>query len=432
CQHQTFGNIFLGYFLGRPAVMVSGAEGVQQMLTHPQITAPGELNELARPLLGANSLTLLSEPEHQARRKLLTPPFHGERLWSYGQWIREITQTEIARWTPGQAFEVRTAMQDITLRVILKAVFGLRDGSRLETLKKSLVERFEMTAKGFGSSFIFLPFLRQDWGPWSPWGRIVRKQRNCDALIYAEIAERRANPDPERIDILNLLLSAVDEAGEGLTDVELRDELMTLLFAGHETTATSLTWALYLIHQHPSVYETLMAELATLGANPDPIALYKLPYLTAVCNETLRLYNPALLTFGRRTEAPVSLLGQEIPAGTVLAGSIYLTHRDPQIYPQPEQFRPERFLEQNFSPYEFIPFGGGSRRCIGMALAQMEMKLVLATILLGVKLEHRSPAAPLKPQRRGALLGMESGFTMAPLSGAEASVSPEYSVTTAT
>lgn len=323
-------------------------------------------------------------------------------------------------------------MQEITLRVILKAVFGLRDGARLETLKKSLVERFEMTAKGFGSSFIFLPILRRDWGPWSPWGRIMQKQRDCDALIYAEIQERRANPDPERIDILNLLLSAVDEAGEGLTDVELRDELMTLLFAGHETTATSLTWALYLIHQHPPVYEKLMAELTGPGAGLDPLELYKLPYLTAVCNETLRLYCPALLTFGRQTEAAVSLLGQEIPAGTVLAGSIYLTHRDPGVYPQPEQFRPERFLERNFSPYEFIPFGGGSRRCIGMALAQLEMKLILATILLGVKLEHRSPAKPLKPQRRGALLAMESGFTMAPLRGLKASVSSEYSVTKAT
>lgn len=429
-HHQAFGDLFLGYFLGRPAIMVSGAQGMQEMMTHPQIAAPGELNELARPLLGSNSLTLLSEPEHQARRKLLMPPFHGERLWSYGQLIREITQGEMTRWTPGKAFEVRIAMQEITLRVILKAVFGLRDGVRLETLKKSLVERFEMTAKGFGSSFIFLPFLRQDWGPWSPWGRIMQKQRDCDALIYAEIAERRANPDPERIDILNLLLSAVDEAGEGLTDVELRDELMTLLFAGHETTATSLTWALYLIHQHPAVYETLMAELES--ADPDPLALYKLPYLTAVCNETLRLYGPAMLTFGRQTEAPVSLLGQEIPAGTALAGSIYLTHRDPDLYPEPERFRPERFLERNFSPYEFIPFGGGSRRCIGMALAQLEMKLILATILLGVKLEHRSPSAPLKPQRRGALLAMESGFTMAPLTETKPSVSSEYSVTTAT
>ncbi len=243
-------------------------------------------------------------------------------------------------------------------------------------------------------------------------GRIMSQQRSCDELIYAEIRDRRANPDPNRIDILNLLLTATDEAGENLTDEELRDELMTLLFAGHETTATALSWALYLIHQHPDVYQKLTEELTSLGSSPDPITIFKLPYLTAVCNETLRLYPVGMLTFCRLAKEPVSLLGYDLEAESVVVGSIYLTHRRPDIYPEPEQFKPDRFLNRQFSPYEFIPFGAGSRRCIGVALAQFEMKLVLATVLSQVKLQHHSPTRPLKPQRRGALLAMESGFTM--------------------
>ncbi len=409
---REFGDIFRGYFTGKPSVMVSSPQGLQEILTGSAFTAPGNLNELARPLLGANSLILLSDPEHQQRRKLIMPTFHGDRLFSYGQIIREITQQVMASWQTGEPFDVRESMQEITLRVILKAVFGLQNGDRLEQLKQALVDRFEMTATGFGSTFIFLPFLRQDWGRWSPWGRIMQQQRRCDELIYAEIGDRRANPDPDRIDILNLLLTAEDEAGDRLTDTELRDELMTLLFAGHETTATALSWALYLIHQHPGVLQTLHQELATLDPSPDPMAVFKLPYLTAVCNESLRLYPVAMLTFARQAKEPVSLLGYDLEAGTVVVGSIYLAHRRPDIYSEPEKFRPERFLERQFSPYEFIPFGGGNRRCIGVALAQFEMKLVLATILSEIKLEHHRPSGPLQPQRRGALLAMASGFSM--------------------
>ena len=187
---------------------------------------------------------------------------------------------------------------------------------------------------------------------------------------------------------------------------------MALLFAGHETTATALSWALYLIHQHPAVYQSLMDELESLTPHSDPMAVFKLPYLTAVCNETLRLYPVGMLTFSRQAQTDTAIGDYQIPAKTVVMGSIYLTHRDPDIYPEPEQFRPERFLYHQFSAYEFIPFGSGSRRCIGSALAQMEMKLVLATILTQCKLQHHSPEHPLKPVRRGALLAMESNFSM--------------------
>ncbi len=409
---KAFGPIFESYIFGQRAVMVGGAQPLQTILASAAFTAPGDLNEIARPLLGSNSLILLNEPAHQQRRKLVMPTFHGDRLGVYGEIIVQITQQVMAQWRPGKPFDVRRSMQEITLRVILKAVFGIQDGDRLETLKQGLVKRFDMTASGLGSTFIFLPFLRRDWGAWSPWGRIMAQQRYCDDLIYAEIGDRRANPDPNRIDILNLLMSATDEEGQYLSYVELRDELMTLLFAGHETTATALSWALYLIHQHPAVYQSLMDELESLTSNSDPMAVFKLPYLTAVCNETLRLYPVGMLTFSRQAQTDTAIGDYQIPAKTVVMGSIYLTHRDPDIYPEPEQFRPERFLDHQFSAYEFIPFGSGSRRCIGSALAQMEMKLVLATILTKCKLQHHSPEHPLKPVRRGALLAMESNFSM--------------------
>ena len=396
----------------KTVVVVSDPKALQTVLTDAAFTAPGEANGIARPLLGNHSLILLSGNQHQQRRKLLMPPFHGERVLAYGQLIRQITQQVMAVWEPNCPFNVRKAMQEITLRVILQAVFGLHQGDRLEQLKQGLVKRLEMTASGFRSLFIFLPFLQRDWGTWSPWGQIMHQQRVCDELIYAEIRDRRAHPDPERIDILNLLLMAEDENGKKLSDVELRDELMTLLFAGHETTATALTWALYWIHKYPEVYRKLMQELEALGEDPDPLALMKLPYLTAVCNETLRIYPVGMSTFARVVQSPVELNGYILEPGTEVIGSIYLTHHREDLYPNANQFCPERFLERQFSPYEFLPFGGGSRRCLGMTLAQYEMKLVLATILRGSKLQLTDEQSCLRPVRRGALLAPNAQFSM--------------------
>jgi cytochrome P450 len=192
-----------------------------------------------------------------------------------------------------------------------------------------------------------------------------------------------------------------------MTDEELRDELMTLLFAGHETTATAISWAFYWIHKLPEIREKLLAELDSLGENFDSNTIFKLPYLTAVCNETLRIYPIAMLTFPRQVKTPISLCGYQLEPGTIIMGSIYLTHQREDIYPEPEKFNPERFLERQFSPYEFIPFGGGSRRCIGLAFAQFEMKLILAKVLKtwSMKLVDTHE---VKPQRRGLVTGPNS------------------------
>jgi cytochrome P450 family 110 len=207
------------------------------------------------------------------------------------------------------------------------------------------------------------------------------------------------------------MMAARDENGQPMTNQELRDELMTLLFAGHETTATALAWGLYWIHSLPSVREKLLQELDSLGKNPDPMAIFRLPYLSAVCQETLRIYPVGMLTFPREVKSPVELMGYQLAPGTVVVGSIYLTHRRKDLYPEPLQFRPERFLERQFSPYEYLPFGGGSRRCIGMALAQLEMKLVLASILRDFELAL-AENKPVPAKRRGVTLGPAGGVRM--------------------
>lgn len=206
-------------------------------------------------------------------------------------------------------------------------------------------------------------------------------------------------------------MSARDEEGKPMSDRELRDELMTLMFAGHETTATAVAWALYWVHHLPDVREQLLQELDTLGDSPDPTSIFRLPYLSAVCNETLRIYPVAMLTFPRVVQEPVELLRHYLEPGTVVVGCIYLTHQREDLYPEPKQFKPERFLNRQFSPYEFMPFGGGARRCIGEALAQVEMKLVLATILSRYQLAL-ADKQPVRPQRRGVTLAPASGVEM--------------------
>ncbi len=424
---EKYGDIFTVRWGNRTLVMVSNPQAIEKILTSDAFAAPGEVNEVVRPLLGDNSLILLSGTKHQQRRKLLMPPFHGERMRNYGQLISAIAQQVSSQWSAPEPFILESSMQEITMRVILQAVFGLNEGPRLEQLRQRLVARLDIRKTLLGSSMIFLPFLRRDWGPWSPGAQAIQKQKQVDDLIYEEIRDRRANPDPNRSDILNLLLSARDEAGEGLTDIELRDELMTLLVAGHETTASALSWAFYWIHKIPSIREKLLEELDRLGDNPDPMDIFRLPYLTAVCQETLRIYPVAMVTFPRVVQAPVEIMGYSLEPGLQMIGSIYLTHRREDLYPEPHLFKPERFLERQFSPYEYMPFGGGSRRCIGMALAQYELKLVLATILSRTELAL-AETEPVKPKRRGVLLAPGSGVWMRAVSPRQKALSGAVAV----
>jgi unspecific monooxygenase len=414
--HDRYPDLFVAKVIGfgDTIVYVSHPQAIQQILTsdRKQFSAPGKLtNGILQPLIGDYSVIMIEGDRHRKRRQLVMPPFHGERLRAYGELIFNLTEKVMSQLPTGKPFLARNAMQSISLQVILEAVFGLSEGERYQQLQELLGKISDIFRSPLTSAFLFFPAMQKDLGPWSPWGKFLRQRQQIDDLLYAEIAERRAHPDPNRTDILSLLMAARDEEGQPMSDLELRDELMTLLFAGHETTATAMAWGLYWINRLPEVREKLVKELDSLGESPELTEIARLPYLTAVCQETLRIHPVAMLTFPRIVEEPVELLGYQLKPGMMVMGCMYLTHQREDIYRDRKQFKPERFLERQFSPYEFIPFGGGARRCIGEALAQFEMKLVLATILSRYQLalvEKR----PEKPQRRGVTLAPARGVKM--------------------
>jgi cytochrome P450 len=412
----AYGDVFTlkAAYGGEPVVFCSDPEGLRVLLSSdegPAITAPGELNVIFAPLLGPQSVIGLSGEPHRRMRQLLMPPFHGERMRSYGEVIQAICQAEADAWSTAAPLEVRPAMQRISMRVILRTVFGLREGSRLDRIEERLVALLDTSSQPLSTVMIFAGPLQKDLGPLSPWGRFLRKREAVDTLLFEEIAERRAQGEPRGDDILSLLLEARDEAGQPLTDEELRDELLTLLVAGHETTATALSWALYWLATRPEVQRRLRQEVEASRPAPDaPLelaALPRLPYLQAVCNETLRIYPVGMITFPRRLEVSQTLAGHTLEAGTVVMGCIFLAHRRPEVFPNPEHFDPDRFLSNSFSPTTFLPFGGGSRRCIGMAFALFEMKLVLSQLIarFTVELDPLTPL-PVRPQRRGLTSGI--------------------------
>ncbi|NES98973.1 MAG: cytochrome P450 [Sphaerospermopsis sp. SIO1G1] len=397
-----------------PLVFISNPQAIQEIFTTPgEYFDAGSANQIIKPFVGENSLLLIDGETHRRQRKLLTPPFHGERMKTYANIITNTTQEVISKWEIDKPFSVRDAMQEISLRVILQAVFGICEGERFHKLKKLLCSILELSNSPLRSTLTFFTILQVDLGIWSPWGQFLRTREEIYQLLYEEIQERKENPDSSRNDILSLMMSARDENGEAMTDVELRDELMTLLFAGHETTASTLTWAFYWIHHLPNVREKLLRELNQLDENSDPNEIYLLPYLTAICQETLRIYPIAMITFPRMVKTPTTIMGHEFLPGTLLAPCIYLTHHRPDLYPEPNKFKAERFLENQYSQYEYLPFGGGNRRCIGMAFAMFEMKLVLATVMSQMDLKLLDHIS-VKPVRRGITLAPSPGKWLVP------------------
>ncbi|HEY9848332.1 MAG TPA: cytochrome P450 [Leptolyngbyaceae cyanobacterium] len=407
------GDIYVAKFAGFPnQVILGNPKAIEELFTSDhKLFESAPTNQILQPLLGSYSLILHDGAYHQRQRKLLMPPFHGERMKAYGEIICEVTEKVIGDWKIGQPFTARHYTQEISMRVILRAVFGLAEGERYEQLNEKLTSLLEITGSPLSSSFLFLRSLQKDLGSWSPWGKFLRQRQEIDELLYAEIRERRAKNDLSGQDILSLMLAARDEEGQPMTDEELKDELMTLLFAGHETTATALAWALYWIHLLPEVKEKLLHELNGLGENPDLNAIAKLPYLNAICCETLRIYPVVLFTFARIPKEPVEIMGYQLEAGTMISPCIYLVHHREDLYPEPKQFKPERFLERQYSPFEFFPFGGSNRRCIGMAFAMFEMKLVLATILLKTELAL-AEKRPVFPVRRGVTMTPAGGVRL--------------------
>jgi len=330
--------------------------------------------ELLAPVLGRESLLMLSGDRHRAARKLLSPPFHGARLHTYGLAIQAATRDQARSWIPGRVFSMQECTQAISLRVILEAVFGLTDPVERGRYQAALLS----TIAALNPSLMFVKALQHEFGGIGPWARLQRRLRALEAIFYADLAARRAS-SVARDDILSLIMAAQYDDGTQMTDRQLLETMMTLVVAGHETSAIATAWACYFLFRHPAVHERLMAELAT-APHATPVELARLPFLEAVCHETLRLH-PIAGTFARTLARPITLGEWQLPKGIAVGVSVTALHRRPELYPDPEVFRPERFRERSFAPYEYAPFGGGHRRCIGAAFALYEMKLVLATLL---------------------------------------------------
>jgi cytochrome P450 family 135 len=363
-------------------VMLADPEAIKQVFTgDPRVFHAGEGNQILGHVLGSNSILVLDEKPHMRQRKLLLPPFHGARMQGYEQTMSEIAEREIASWPTGTPYKLRPRMQAMTLEIILRTVFGVREGERMAELRTALREFLDLTT----NPQLLLPVLLVGPSRVRRLGPFRRRIDRVDELIYREIAERRGATDiKERDDVLSMLVAARHEDGSPMSDEEMRDELLTLLVAGHETTATSLAWAVERLTRNPEKLERLRAEVNEGGEE----------YLTATIQETLRL-RPVISIVLRRLTEPVEIGGYELPAGVSVAPCVYLVHRNPEIYPEPQRFRPERFLETPPGTYTWIPFGGGVRRCLGASFAQFEMAVVLKEL---VKRHDIRPASP-KPER---------------------------------
>jgi cytochrome P450 family 110 len=378
---RRFGDVFTCRFgIGPPTVFFSEPGAVKDILTgDPEVLCGGRATAFFSFFLGENSLLMLDGARHARERRLLLPPFHGDRLRFYCHITREVTERAAAGWPLGQPFSVYRALEQITLDVILQAVLGL-EGPQIPPARDRVIPYTSYTS-GLGMVLLIEPRLRVDLGRLSPWGRFLRVRREVDRLLLAEISRRRAQGTAGRNDVLSVLMEARYEDGEGITDEDLRDKMITLLFAGHETTSTALAWAVHRILQRPDVLEKIRAELRTV-AGDGPIEwqhLARFEYLDAVIKEILR-HHPPVHMIGRVLRNPTRIGGWMLPAGVIAAVSIYATHRRPDLWPEPEHFRPEHFIGRRPGPYEFLPFGGGHRHCIGAEFASLQMKVILATV----------------------------------------------------
>lgn len=395
---EQYGSVFRMRFPflydGRVAVFCS-PEAAKEVLRLPATVAhAGEAYALLRQSTGPNAVIVLDEDEHLRLRKIILSPLHGKRLAQWETFAQERTREAIDQWEVGSTVRLRRVFEAVTMDVISKIVFGMRDPERSAELRALLPILFDippLAAPGY-----LTPLARIDLGPRSPWGSYRRKRDRIHELVLSEIAERRAefarttdDGGEERSDLLSMLLEARGEDGRPMTDEELRDQLVTMLVAGHETTATSLAWALERLLRTPDVLHTLRERLDEGDTS----------YLDAVIKETMRI-RPVVAQFGRVITEPTTIDGWSLPARTLVIIPISVVHRDPTVYPEPDVFRPERFLDGDPGSYTWLPFGGGVRRCPGASLALLEMRVILSTILRTVELAPDRPE-PERPRVRG-------------------------------
>ncbi len=402
---------------GRPPMVWLGEpDAVRDLFAgDPEVLLAGPANEVMEGVLGRGSMFLLDGAAHRRERRLLMPAFHGARMRAWTADIRRAAREEVARWPIGAPFAFLEAMQAVTLEVMVRNVFGVDGAASAAPLRERLRALIPLAqdpllfllATWFGSARV-----RRFLDRWTlpvplPGVRMARLLRELDVLLRAEFAERRLAGLDQRSDVLSTLLGARDEEGRGLSDEELRDETVTLLIAGHDTSAIALCWALHHLLANPEVLTRLRAEVEAAAAPEDADdALSKLPYLDAVLQESMRL-TPLVPVIQRVTRAPVRLGRYEVPAGALVMAHTWAVHHRPELYPEPERFRPERFLERKFGPHEHFPFGGGARRCAGAAFAALSTKLVLAEVVRGAELVADGPVTV---ERRGVLLAPSGGL----------------------
>ena len=396
-NRERYGDNFSVKFMTfeRPMVMISDPAAIKALYMERSHGLPPGRDIILTPIVGPRSLLVTEGADHLAHRKLMLPPFHGERMRSYQPLVEEIVDREIDSWPVGEEFPIHPRMQAITLEVILKVVFGVADGPRFERLRTVLTQVLEETASPVAQ---LSGLASRRFGGRGPWAKFEKQLKLADELLYAEIAEHRASGAyEEREDILSLMMQARFEDGSEMSDSDLRDQLMTLLLAGHETTATALAWTFDLLLRHQGPLQRLRE---SLEAGEDD-------YLRAVISESLRL-RPVVPLAGRRLSVDLETENLHLPAGTDVTPAIWLTHTRADSYPEPFAFRPERFLEDGPDTYAWIPFGGGIRRCIGAAFAEFEMRIVLREVLTRCELHKASPA-PEKVGRRNITLSPRAG-----------------------
>jgi cytochrome P450 len=394
---RRHGDAFSVRFIGftTPMVVISDPESIRALYTSRENGLPPGRSFALEPIMGARSVLLLEGREHLSRRKVMLPPFHGERMRAYESVIAEVVDAEIDRWPLDEEFAIHPRMQAVTLEVILRAVFGVSDEERLERLRGLLGRMLGQMASPTLQLRMLIArrFNRQD-----PIDELRREASSVDEILHAEIAERRADPElGERDDILSMLVGARFEDGEPMSDSEVRDQLITLLLAGHETTATALAWTFDLLLRNPVPLARLRTELDRGGEG----------YARAVVTESLRL-RPVVPLAGRRLGSELRVGDHLLPAGTDVTPAFWLTHTRPDLYPQPLAFRPERFLDDPPETYAWVPFGGGVRRCLGAAFAEFEMRVVLREVLTRCELRG-ARSAPERIARRNITFSPRRG-----------------------
>ncbi|MDZ8261487.1 cytochrome P450 [Nostoc sp. ChiQUE01b] len=377
--YKRYGDIVTMMDGSTPVIYVSNPSGLKQIFSSTrEITVSSIFNQ--KPTL-TQGIAQIDGLVHKHRRSLLIKVYQGKRMETFGQRICELTEKIMSQQAVGKTFIAYETILKITLQIAIEVVIGLREGERFKKIKHLCNSLIKYENSSLFNIIGQLPFAEIDFGKGSLLSYHNYLEEEVLQFLHDEVKQRRKQADSSRTDMLCDLIFACDETGKALSDEEVRDLLFLPILASRDGASHSITWSLYWIHRSPAVRKRLFEELNSLGENPDPMDVVALPYLNAVCNESLRIWPSALFTFRRLVEAPVEIMGYELVPGTVIVCNIYSTHQREDVYPEPKQFKPERFLEKKFSPYEFIPFGGGARNCIAGAFGMFQMKLVLATII---------------------------------------------------